>query len=251
MWGGIGGSAVHRMTEDLDRLGTSEPWEHYWDEQLNDALTRHPEFDPADYYRSGRASKVWPEKETPEWWTENGPKFVKSWLTWRQHCGLEIWEYPDADGVLQPAIELEVWAGDDEVKSVIDRVMIDPATEALKIVDLKAGSFTDPWPRQMAINNLCLWDTLGVRADEAGFWKARDGGVKKWHDLTRYSNTWLWSQIRMAREIRDRELFVAQPNNFCGTACGVQAYCVAVGGTPPPLIQLQVATPAHNSEEKE
>lgn len=246
MWAGIGGGAVHRMTEDYDRYGETKSWEFYWDEALTKELETHPGFDPEEYYRSGRVSKANPDKEGPEWWAVNGPKFVRAWISWRSFSELEIWEYPDSDGVLQPAIELEVWANGDTVRCFIDRVMVEPESGALHIVDLKTGSMTDAWPLQMIINNLCLSDALGIRADYAGFWKARSGGVEKWHGLEKYTDEWTREQVGKARLMRDLELFVAHPNSLCNAACGVRAYCLAVGGTPPTL--EQDATPAHNTK---
>lgn len=245
-WGGIGGSAVHKMTEDADRaLLKGEPfegtWEQYWQAELDDTKGQHPEFDPSEYYVSGRASKAWPNKETPEWWAENGPKMVASWAKWLVASGLEIWEFPDAEtGELTPAIELEVMAEHPTeelyVRSIIDRVLYKPVTGELLIVDLKSGSFTAAWPQQMALNNLGFKQSVASPSQEgavfAGFWKGRDGGVPKWFDLTIYQDEWLWGQVRSAKAIRDQQLFIAQPNNLCMNACGVRQHCVAVGGTP-------------------
>lgn len=211
-------------------------WQEHWDAAFDETKERHPEFDPEDYYRSGRASKDWPNKETPEWWAKQGPLFVKSWVKWRELCGLKIWEFPDEDGVLQPGIEVEAWAySDDErnlsIRSIIDRVMVDDQGD-LYIVDLKSGSHTDAWPRQMALNNLGLYYTFGVHAKYAGFWKSRKGGVEKWFDLSIYTDEWLWDMAWKAREIRDRQLFLPQPGNLCASACGVSQHCVAMGGVP-------------------
>lgn len=213
---------------------TSTDWNEVWNECLDEAKERNPEFDPNDYYRSGRASKAYPEKEGPDWWAENGPRFVQMWESWRDNCGLTIAEFPDADGVLFPAIELETWAenGPLMVKSVIDRVMVDDSGQ-LYIVDLKTGSSTPPWPLQLALNNLGLQQSFGVRAHYAGFWSARKGGVDEWTSLDTFPDEWLWEQVRIAREIRDQQLFLANPGNLCKSACGVRQYCVAMGGTPP------------------
>lgn len=213
---------------------TSIDWQEVWNECLDEAKERNPEFDPADYYRSGRASKAHPNKEGPEWWATNGPEFIKLWVAWRDSSGLTIAEFPDKDGVLVPAIELETWAenGPLLVKSVIDRVMVDDSGQ-LYIVDLKTGSTTPPWPLQLALNNLGLYQSYGVRAHYAGFWSARKGGVDEWTPLSTFPDEWLWEQVRIAREIRDQQLFLANPGNLCKSACGVRQHCVAMGGTPP------------------
>lgn len=256
-YGGIGGSAVHRMTEDIDRANWEaefgegattqvHEWEHYWQEALDEAKERNPEFDPEDYYRGGRASKLWPNKEDPSWWAHHGPKFVKAWQMWLLHHEFSIWEYPDHNGELQPGIEVEVEAyfepepdriwGEKPVRvvSIIDRVLVD-SDGGLRILDLKSGSMTDAWPRQLILNNLGLVHTHGERATHAAYWKARQGEVPTWHDLSAYSDAWVWQQVVHARTIRDNQLFIAQPNNLCNSACGVREHCVAMGGTPHPL----------------
>lgn len=214
---------------------TSTLWETVWQECHDETKTRQPTFDDADYYRSGRPSKAWPDKETPAWWAENGPRFVELWTLWRDNCGLEIWEYPDENGELDAAIELELhaYSGDDRdliVRSVIDRVMTDG--DNLYVVDLKTGSMTQPWPLQLALNDLCLRSTFGQSAKWGGFWSARKGTVEHWHDLSIYSDDLLWDWVWKAREIRDQHLFIPNPNNLCKSACGVSQHCPAMGGTP-------------------
>jgi hypothetical protein len=242
MWAGIGGSAVHRATELRDRQryeggevsSPEEAFAQFWVEEFEETMARHPEFDPADYYVSGRVSKAWPNKEDPDWWAENGPKFVRAWENWCTHIGLTLWEYPDAEGTMRPGIEVEVWGeGDDDlsVRSIIDRVMVD-ALGRLYIIDIKTGSMTPAFPMQMALNNLGLLGTHEVNATFAGFWSARKGGVGEWTPLSRYTEDWLWEQVWKAREIRNRQLFIPQPGNLCNSACGVKQWCVAMGGTP-------------------
>lgn len=211
-------------------------WSDYWDESLTDTAERQPSFEYDEYYRSGRASKDWPNKETPEWWAVNGPKFVKSWQQWRQHCGLKIWEFPNEEtGELAPAIEIPTWAenGDLLLHSILDRVFVDDSGDDLYIVDIKTGSFTPPWPLQLILNNLSLYQTYGVRARYGGFWKARKGGIEpRWFDLSIYPDDVVWDWVGRAKEIRDRQLFIPSPNNLCNSACGVRQHCVAMGGTP-------------------
>ena len=207
-----------------------EWWDHYSDETRE----RHPSFDPEDYYRSGRPSKANPNKEDPAWWAEHGRRFVTTWCQWRDLSGLKFAEFVNMDtGEMVPAIELDTWAenGDLYLKSVIDRVMEDDRGR-LYIVDLKTGSMTAPWPLQMALNNLGLFEQYGVRADFAGFWSARKGTVEKWFNLSIYTDDFLWDLVRKAKTIRDQQLFLPNPNNLCANACGVRQHCVAMGGTP-------------------
>jgi hypothetical protein len=251
-WASIGGSAVHRMTEDADRALVSGgtfvgTWDQYWQEALDETMERNPSFDLSEYRSSGRKSKLWPDAESPEWWADHGPKFVQSWSNWLAASGLEIWEWPDLEtGELTAGIEYEVMAelpGVETlyVKSVIDRILWNPTTGDLFIVDLKSGSMTPTWPRQMALNNLGFKQSIASPTEHgakwAGFWSARKGGITggvqgNWSDLSIYSDEWLWDQVRIAKSMRDQHLFLAQPSNLCTSACGVRPYCRAMGGDP-------------------
>lgn len=234
------------MTDILGRF------KEMWDEQLSAELEdeRSGDYQPDQFYRSGRASKAFPNKEDPSWWAEKGPEFVGMWETWRDASDLDIWTTPDIHATecpglfyeeceeragcypSTPAIEIKVEAqrGTEKLLCYIDRVMVDEH-DRLYIVDLKTGSQTPAWPRQLALNNLGLLHTFGVWATYGGFWSARKGGIDPgWSDLRIYTEEWLWEQVRVAREIRDQQLFAAQPGNLCNSACGVAPYCKAVGG---------------------
>ena len=211
----------------------AEVWSQVLSEEV--AHERSRGIEPEQYYTTGRSSKAYPDKEGPRWWFDHGPDFVEQWVTWRDNCGLEI-------AVLggEPAIELEVRAkrGDLEVFSIIDRVFTDG--EDLYIVDLKTGSTTPAWPRQLALNNLGLAQNFGVTARFGGFWNPRKGGLAKgWSDLRMYDADWMWRQVEMARNIRDGGNFVAQPTFLCEASCGVREYCKAVGGA----LSLSVVQP--------
>lgn len=218
-----------------------ELFQQEWDAAFDAAKERSPIYDPADYYSSGRASKAYPDKENPDWWLEKGPEFIRMWETWRDNCGLEIAELPDPAGTgeLIPGIEYQADAhlpgapgGDLYLVSAIDRVMVDPKGD-LYIVDLKTGSSTDPWPLQLALNNLGLYYTTGQWAKWGGFWNPRKGGISgEWFDLSIYDEDWLWNLVWTAREIRDRQLFLPNPSNLCKSACGVAKFCKAMGGSP-------------------
>lgn len=210
----------------------STDWQEVWDETLSEELNRPSSegYRPEDFYVSGRASKANPNKEDTTWWASNGPKFVRAWETWRDNSGLDIWTTPDG----RPAIELTVeayspWSGV-KLISTIDRVFEDSDGE-LYIVDLKSGSQTPAWPRQMALNNLGLRQQYGVEAKYAGFWSPRKGGiVDGFTDIRHLTEEWMWLQVEMARDIRDRGNFIAQPTFLCKSACGVAAYCRAMNG---------------------
>lgn len=211
-------------------------WNDYWDEAFAETTERQPSFEYDEYYRSGRASKEWPDKETPEWWAKYGPHFVKTWEQWRKHCGMKLWEFVDEEtGELSPGIEVQTWAYgplDIPLLSIVDRVFEDSEGD-LRIVDLKSGTYSQPWPLQLILNNVGLEETFGVKAKWGGFWKARKGGIEpRWFDLSIYSSDWAWDLVAKAKAIRDQQLFLPNPNNLCASACGVSQHCVAMGGTP-------------------
>lgn len=210
-----------------------------WVRQHAETIQRNPSFEDSDYYISGRASKAWPNKEDVTWWMDHGPRFVENWTDWRSASGLRIAELANTEtGEMTPLIEFEVWAEMDPgpgdrpmyVRSIIDRVMVDDNGNYY-IVDLKSGTFSPTWPLQIALNNLGLRQ-VGIDARWGGFWKARSGGVEKWHDLSIYTDDLLWDWVHKAYQIRDQGLFVPQPTNLCASACGVQKWCRAVGGDP-------------------
>lgn len=207
-------------------------FQQIWDEQVKhtEQDERNRGYDQSLWYVSGRASKEFPNKENQDWWAVKGPGFVKSWITWRDNCGMDIWTTPDG----KPGIEVRTmatcpWDETLTLMSVIDRVFIDQEGD-LRIVDIKSGSQTAAWPRQLAMNNLGLEQEYGLTARWGGFWDARKGGVMEWTDLRIYDSAWMWRQVEMAREIRDRGLFLAQPTNLCKSACSVKDYCKAMGG---------------------
>ena len=88
---------------------------------------------------------------------------------------------------------------------------------------------------QLALNRLTLSLVYGIDCKYGGLWSARKGGIdggpeNGWHDLTRFTDEWLWEQVWKAREIRDRQLFLPNPGNLCKSACGVRQYCRAMDG---------------------
>lgn len=218
-------------------------WDEWWKHYHDEAKERSPSFEDDQYYIGGRASKQWPNKEDPRWWAEHGPKFIERWTQWREDSGLRFAEIIDFDtGVVEPAIEIEAWAwklvgenGDRiQVKSVTDRVLTDG--KELYIVDLKTGAMTPPWPLQLILNRLCLDQQFQMRPRWGGFWSARKGAVvggphDGWFDLSIYSDEWAWDLVRKAYEIRDRQLFLPNPNNLCKSACGVRQFCPAMQGS--------------------
>lgn len=122
-WANVGGSAVHRVTEDLDLLmlqgeyiaDLDEITRRYtaaFEEQIEIEKVRSGGYEPAEFRASGRASKQWPDKEGPEWWLHHGPLHVKGWVGYRDACGWDIamFDVMTEGGEIQerPAVELDI-----------------------------------------------------------------------------------------------------------------------------------------------
>lgn len=181
---------------------------------------------PAEWRRSGRASKAWPEKETEEWWAENGPLMVQRWIDWRTSSGWTLWETPDG----RPAVELalNVQMGGVPVKMFIDRVFVTPEGQ-LVVVDLKTGSREPKDPIQLGMYACGMELTFGERPQYGAYWMGRTGGTGVPHDLEHLTvdlmGGWLadWDRARRAN------LFIPHVTDMCGY-CSVRDYCVAVNG---------------------
>ena len=108
-WAGIGGSAAHSTTEELDRR-LYEAGEHidsldeirglfesFFEQQIRkeegahlDEIDRTTRFDRSEFRASGRASREFPEKENHAWWLQKGPEMVLSWVRWRDNAS-SVW----------------------------------------------------------------------------------------------------------------------------------------------------------------
>lgn len=232
-----GGSVVHEVTEAMDRAAwvTGELWsteqiegfcKNAFDDWIEESKLIEP--DTSKWGMGGRANA----KEGEDWWRHQAPLMVSRWQDWHYSPTntLEMWTLPNGE----PAIEVEIVTtfGDVPVKMAIDRIMVDVSTGELIVVDIKAGS-REPQGYQLPLYGAAVRRTFGVDVQYGAYWMARKGTLTMPKDLRKMIAD-LDNRFAKAREMVDREIFLAVPGMFCGS-CGVREYCTAQGGDPAPL----------------
>lgn len=203
--------------------GISELFRAKWDEQWNSSVVAKG-FTAADVRSGGRATKANPDKENADWWLENGPKFVESWVDFRDGSG---WSIALVNG--QPAIELglTVELGGLPVQMHIDRIMVmgdgELTPDNFAIVDLKTGSQQPKSDLQLAFYAAGLEKALGWRPRWGGYWMARTGTLGFLADLDDYPLSMVEDLVGKFKIARDHSVFL--PNmNHCHM-CSVLEFC--------------------------
>jgi len=235
MWAGVGGKAVHIVSEVFDRhlIETGDvmaddevvaAFRKAFDEQINEDAERSG-VDPSLWYCSGRASKQWPDKEDMKWWDHHGPQFCLSWKSWRMSSVWDVWI--DSTGV--PAIEyaFEVVIGGQKVKGFIDRIMVHNGQ--LIVLDLKTNSREPDSTLQLGTYRAAVNAQEGEDPQVGAYWMARTGGTTMPKMLTEWTVARLDYVYAEADHRRKNNRLLAQPSNMC-SACGVKDFCYAVGG---------------------
>jgi hypothetical protein len=236
MWAGVGGSAVHKVSEIFDALLLGEGlvlsddevrdvFRAEFDREINETGERSG-VDPSLWYCSGRASKAYPNKEDHRWWDEHGPGFALSWKSWRLVAPWEIWINPRTGA---PAVEYEfnVTIGGNKVKGFIDRIMVSGGQ--LVVVDLKTNSREPDSTLQLGTYREAVWQQEGVSPEIGAYWMARTGSTTMPKMLTEWSTERLDFTYAEADHRRKNNRLMASPSPMC-TACGVKDFCYAVGG---------------------
>jgi hypothetical protein len=235
----LGGNAVHTATEwyDLNQpLETAgELFVAAWNEEVRNRREQSPSYEVEDYVKTGRASAAYGGKRGIEWWMDNGPLMVQSWIDWRESSGWHLWELPDG----RPAVEVELLAtlpGGYPVKMFIDRVMVTPAGQIV-VVDIKTGRIPET-AEQLGLYAFGLEQDFGPenRPTWGYFWHP-DKGQGSPQDIEMYTGDYLSEQARMAVAGINAGCFMAKPANNCANWCGVAKWCTAVGGTAPDFKQ--------------
>lgn len=190
---------------------------------------------PSKWIRTGRASKAWPDKETPEWWLENGPMMVESYVAWRREHQLPLWMTPHG----APGIEIDVEARLDAklpvLRGFVDRVFVDTDTGALVIVDLKFGSMPNP-PRQLGIYKVLLEEQFpGTVATYGAYFEGRKGKMSPLTDLSYFTKDVVRDMLTAYVYAAKAPVFVPHPGTMCGS-CVVRRYCPEMGGEKADLI---------------
>jgi hypothetical protein len=234
-WYFAGGSTVHAVTEEMDANYPDNDCSqedidsfinHHWAANLAECDAKQP--DRSKWGAGGRANA----KETQAWWEKNIPIMVKAWQDWRASTNLELAEFGDGTTV---EMDFTTTSYGFPFKGAIDRIMRDPATGALILIDIKCGSRESKNAFQLAFYRDAVQELLGERVRYGAYWMARKGTLGEIHDLDRISPEMTMSMAQNCRTIVDMELWTPNVSMLCGS-CGVQQYCQAVGGSESLLI---------------
>lgn len=205
-----------------------------WEEEVAARREQSPSYTVDQYVRTGRASAAYGGKRGVEWWMDNGPGMVQSWIDWRESSGWHLWETPDG----APGVELELnitLPGGYPIRMFIDRVMVTPAGQVV-VVDIKTGRIPET-AEQLGLYRYGLEQKYGAECpvDWGYFWHP-DKGHGSPQALGLYTGDYLSEQARMAVAGINAGCFMAKPANNCAAWCGVAKFCSAVGGTPPSFV---------------
>lgn len=231
MWAGVGGSAVHSVTEARDRIrfGLEPKGPTEFAEAFDLAIAAEVErsgFPTTEWTVTGRASKDWPNKEDESWWREKGPLFCNQWDNWQNQAPWQIWVTPE--GI--PAIELElhpIFGGMPDVL-YIDRVMVTQDGE-LVVVDIKSGSRVPDGLDQLGDYAAGMEQLIGIRPTYGTFWMARKGYNTPPENLDYITQEMVDYRYERARRGMEAGVFIAHPSNLCGS-CPVRKACYAKRG---------------------
>lgn len=223
----VAGSAIHEITEAIDRGLPEEPFKDVFDRLLAVERENGIEVKPSGKVLKNVGPTGGPNKKDYDWYLHYGPLFITSYAEWRDaNPHLVIATLPDGS----PAIEVSLTAdiGGDTFRGYIDRVFLDTSSMTYILVDLKTGN--DPSSNlQLGAYRVGLLREYGIEAAQGGFWSAPKGTLGYLVDLSVYSESYIDAQFEMAwRGIR-ASVFLANPGNFCN-ACDAKPYCRAVGG---------------------
>ena len=236
----LGGNAVHTATEwhDMDSIPSATAAELFtaaWNEEVKKRREQSPSFALDQYIATGRASKEYGGKKGVQWWMDNGPGMVQSWIDWREgHANWHIWETPEG----KPAIELELnipLPNDKPFKMFLDRVMVTPSGQ-LAVKDIKTGRIPET-PEQLGLYATGLEIKYGpeFRPAFGYFWTPDKGHGSPLH-LDMYTPDYFAALSTEAANGINSGCFLAKPMNGCQNWCSVAAHCPAVGGQLPSFV---------------
>jgi len=230
-WYLVGGSAVHEVTEALDRLAflmgenvtpeaEVEAMFHAKLDELTEQEREKSGIDPDKWLAGGRGNS----KHRADHWHAEGPQIVKRWLEWREE---HPWQWAMFDG--EPGIELrlEIELGGLPFVAVIDRAAILP-NDSLAVVDLKTGK------KPEGVLQLGTYATAlqlaGFERPKYGiYWLGKTGKHTAPVPLDRYTKDYLDQIFGEAAEGVRRGVFPPSPGEIC-RMCSVARACYTTDG---------------------
>lgn len=210
-WWLLGGSAVHKATEWLDKDEWDDAPEmafhQAFADEIEQALKREPNQDA--WRKAGYGARA----QGYEHWIQQGPRYVKQWadrgFTW-DHVELDV------STTLPSGITIKAYV--DRVREIDDFNFI---------YDLKTGSTRPDSDQQLGIYSVLVREKLGLPVWAFNYMFKDDEfyemDVSNWniHTLDKMATEW-YSGIESA-------IFLPNRGKQCGT-CGVSAACFLQSG---------------------
>jgi hypothetical protein len=228
-WSLVGGSVVHEVTEQLDRVYMDpsdvhpEEIEFRCEEAFQYEITRGLQKEP-DRSKWGVANRG---KEDEAWWRAEAPKMVQRWLDWQETTNLVIADLPNGTAGIE--VEFTISQYGPAFKGGIDRIMRDKGTGVHGLLDIKTGKNEPKSPFQLAMYRDALQELFGVEIQWGWYWMGRTGKLGQPFDLTKITPEHTMNMVAGTRQMIEQEIFIPNVSMLCGS-CGVREYCYAVGG---------------------
>ena len=249
-WWLLGGSAVHEVTEDLDRralefsltsyeqdvrVELEELFEENLDKQIREAQLK-TEVPKEEWIAAG-----YRPKQDESYWRENGPQMVSNWLRWkgaREQAGWRIHILPDGTEAIEVKFESALMLTsygsqlEREVRWSPDRIFFLPNGD-LVVVDVKSGSTTPKTLLQQGLYATLLEQEYGIRPKYGTFVKVgvKAGGVHTpLAPLAKYDQRYFEQLFSAYRAQAETGTFLPTVGDMCDR-CGVAQFCYAAGGT--------------------
>lgn len=214
-WWLLGGSAVHKATEWLDKDEWDDAPEmafhQAFADEIEQALKREPDQDA--WRKAGYGARA----QGYEHWVKQGPLYVRQWA--------------DYDDVNWSHVEFDVSTtlpSGIKIKAYVDRVILHVDEWTSSIYDLKTGSTRPDSDQQLGIYSVLVEQKLGRPVSHAYNYMFKDDefyemDVSNWniHTLDKMATEW-YSGIESA-------VFLPNRGKQCGT-CGVSAACFLQSG---------------------
>lgn len=186
-WYLMGGSAVHTATEwcDEDQLKvTKEDCADYFHAAFQDeTMSALERWKPEDFGASKTAKRDG-SLEDGEWWWDNGPEMVWTYVQWRKESD---WQLLHIDGQAGVEFEMlpEVFEGF-PIKMFIDRLFITRDGEPV-IMDIKTGKSMPRSSLQLAFYAWGLRKIHGLNVDKGVFYNPRKGTMSPTYEIQKSS----------------------------------------------------------------
>lgn len=215
-WWLLGGSAVHKATEWLDKGEWDDAPEHAFflafQQEIEDTLVTHPDMN--DWRKAGYGARA----QGYDHWMRQGPAYVKQWEASDHH-----WDHIELD------VSTTLPSGI-KIKAFVDRVYIeeDAYGEYAEVCDLKTGSTRPASDQQLGIYSVLTEHKLGMRVPVAYNYMFKDD---EFYEMD-VSNWTLETVDEIAKEWYDgisSGVFIPNRGKQCGT-CGVAAACYLESG---------------------